>query len=97
MTPTHSLPPCPPLPAGHPLLKYSGLSSSGLTDPSILYAQAMKAIDGACETCASLEAVNGESYLEITLVGYVMFVRVCQGSSVPCAGWMAGLAAPCAV
>lgn len=74
-TPTPTTAPTPAVVAmgaaecGHEMLSYQGLSMTGTADSSQLYAEALKAIDGSCDTCAAVTPAAGTSALTVQLVG----------------------------
>ncbi|PSC74660.1 carbohydrate esterase family 4 [Micractinium conductrix] len=51
---------------GHPLQDFSGLGMSGTQDNSALYTQALRAVDGLCDTCASATDARG-NYFTVVL------------------------------
>lgn len=51
---------------GHPLLDFNGLAMSGTSDPAVSYTQALKAVDGLCDTCAVADDTQG-NFLMIAL------------------------------
>ncbi|KAL4424145.1 hypothetical protein ABPG75_001446 [Micractinium tetrahymenae] len=51
---------------GHPLQDFVGLGISGTQDNSALYSQALRAVDGLCDTCASATDPTG-NYFTVVL------------------------------
>jgi hypothetical protein len=47
---------------GHPLQDFVGLGISGTDDNAALYTQALRAVDGSCDTCASARAPSGNFF-----------------------------------
>lgn len=69
--------PCPPIrspnhtssrphAAGHGLQDFVGLGMSGTQDNAALYSQALSAVDGLCNTCASARNLDG-NYFSVVL------------------------------
>ncbi|KAL4853807.1 hypothetical protein ACK3TF_005288 [Chlorella vulgaris] len=47
---------------GHPLQDFVGLGISGTDDNAALYTQALRSVDGSCDTCASARAPSGNFF-----------------------------------
>lgn len=66
--PTHAPLLCTLCCAGHPLVRFMGMSSTGNSDPSLAYVQNLKAVDGDCNSCAFVPAVDNTATFELNLV-----------------------------